>query len=128
MCNQTPSAQLTLPLGEPAPALARRFLAETICDAHMATVADEAELLVSELITNSVRHGAPPVSLRLSCDEGRALQVEVTDGSTVLPDARTAGPEDDSGRGVGLVDLLSEEWGVTPHPDGKTVWFTLGHS
>jgi anti-sigma regulatory factor (Ser/Thr protein kinase) len=121
----TPPAQLVLPMDEHAPGLARRFLLETVCEVHLARVVEEAELLVSELITNGIVHGAPPVTLRLTCDAGRALRVEVADASSQPPQVRHPGVEETHGRGVELVDLLSQEWGVTPQDDGKIIWFTL---
>jgi len=108
-----------------APALARRFLLETVCEVHLSRVLDEAELLVSELITNGVEHGAPPITLRVTCDGTSGLRVAVRDGSPRPPQARDAGPEDDSGRGIALVDMLSTSWGVETSERGKTTWFTL---
>ena len=81
-------------------------------------------LLVSELVSNSVLHGGPPVVVAIECD-GDALQVRVRDGSSVMPARRTAGHGDESGRGLALVDTLSSDWGVDPKPDGKHVWFVL---
>ncbi|MGH3312997.1 MAG: ATP-binding protein [Streptomyces sp.] len=86
-------------------------------------------LLVGELTTNAVCHGRVPgrdFQLRLSLDAGtRTVRIEVSDASPERPPAcRTApGPDDESGRGLLLVDILAARWGISPrHPVGKTVW------
>jgi anti-sigma regulatory factor (Ser/Thr protein kinase) len=126
MCSVTPPADLKLPTDEQAPGVARRFLRETSCLAHHARVMDEAELLVSELVTNAVVHGTPPVTVSVECDGSEGLRVAVTDGSSHSPVPREASPDDESGRGIHLVDVISDRWGVAPNRgDGKAVWFTL---
>jgi len=117
--------QLVLPMDQFAPGLARRFLLETVCEVHLARVVDEAELLVSEVITNGIVHGAPPVTLRLTCEAGPVLRVEVSDASPQRPRLRHPGAEETNGRGMELVDLLSQDWGVSPRGGGKVIWFTL---
>lgn len=127
MCAVTPPAQVRLPDGAQAPATARAFLRGTACLRHQAQVFDDAELLVSELAANAVRHGAPPIILRVECDRDEGLRVSVTDGNPEPPIPREAGPEAGSGRGLRLVDVISNHWGVHyPRPgDGKEVWFQL---
>ncbi len=126
MCSVTPPAELTLPVDDRAPGMARKFLREMSCRTHHARVMDEAELLVSELVTNAVVHGAPPVTVSVECDGTEGLRVAVTDGSSRSPVPRVADPDDESGRGIYLVDVISERWGVAPGGgEGKAVWFTL---
>jgi anti-sigma regulatory factor (Ser/Thr protein kinase) len=125
VCDATPAAYLQLPLDERAVAAARRFLRAAVCEIHAAGVLDEAELLVSELVTNGVRYGAPPITVQVVCDGGARMRVLVSDRDATVPQQRLAGPEEESGRGMGLVDYLSAEWGIEPHGDGKTVWFSL---
>ena len=124
MCQDTPRAQRRLPPGREAPTQAREFLRAASCETHHAGVVEDAVLLVSELVTNSVVHGGPPVIVAVDCD-GDALQVRVRDGSPVLPARRTAEQEAEGGRGLALVETLSVDWGVDPQPDGKNVWFVL---
>ena len=124
MCQDTPRAQRRLPPGREAPMRAREFLRAASCVSHHSEVVEDAVLLVSELVTNSVVHGGPPVIVAVDCD-GDALQVRVRDGSPVLPARRTADHGDEGGRGLALVDTLSTDWGVDPQPDGKHVWFVL---
>jgi len=125
MCTVTAPVRLFMPTDEHAPRRARLFLAEAHCPAHNTSVLDEATLLVSELVTNAVVHGAPPITMEIDCDGSRGMQVRVSDGSEVQPAVGHATVEDEHGRGVALVDVLSDAWGVDPTPNGKAVWFRL---
>ena len=126
MCSVTPPAEQTLPVDQRAPGAARQFLREASCQTHHARVLDEAELLVSELVTNAVVHGAPPITVSVECDGTKGLRVAVTDGSDHTPVPREAAPDDESGRGIYLVDVISDRWGVAPNRGpGKAVWFSL---
>ncbi|MFD8009084.1 SpoIIE family protein phosphatase [Streptomyces sp. NPDC058955] len=79
------------------------------------------ELIVSELVTNAVRHGAPPVALRLLRGES-ALTVEVRDGAATAPHLRHAKAGDEGGRGLHICSTLADAWGVRYEAEGKTVW------
>jgi anti-sigma regulatory factor (Ser/Thr protein kinase) len=126
MCTVTPSAEIRLPTTTRAPATARKFLRAAACAEHNARVLDEAELLVSELTTNAVLHGTPPVTVRVECDGSRGMCVSVGDTSPEHPLGRDAADEEESGRGVRLVDVISDRWGTDEQPgDGKVVWFRL---
>ncbi|MFI9100141.1 ATP-binding protein [Streptomyces fildesensis] len=81
-------------------------------------------LLVSELVTNAVRHASGAVGLRLMWDE-RRLRIAVDDSSTVLPVVRPARPDLPGGHGLNLVQRLSGGWGVVPRAGGKRVWADL---
>ncbi|MEH0472097.1 SpoIIE family protein phosphatase [Streptomyces hayashii] len=78
------------------------------------------ELIVSELVTNAIRHGEPPVQLRLIHD--RTLICEVSDGGGTAPHMRRARTYDEGGRGLLLVAQLSRRWGTRPGAKGKTIW------
>ncbi|CAM5485806.1 SpoIIE family protein phosphatase [Streptomyces aurantiogriseus] len=78
------------------------------------------ELIVSELVTNAIRHAAPPVQLRLIHD--RTLICEVSDASNTAPHMRRARIYDEGGRGLLLVAQLSLRWGTRPTTTGKTIW------
>ena len=121
-----PPAELQPPVEGPAPGAARRFLRDAACSTHNARVLDDAVLLVSELVTNALLHGTPPITVHVECDGGRELLVSVTDENPRSPVLRDGGPEDESGRGIRLADVVSDRWGVSKHPDdGKKVWFRL---
>lgn len=84
---------------------------------------DTTELLVSELVTNALRHGYGDIRLRLLLD--RTLVCEVWDSALVQPRRRRARDTDEGGRGLQLVTMLSESWGSRRTHRGKTVWFEL---
>ena len=85
---------------------------------------EDVRLIVSELVTNAVLHGEPPVQLRLR-KGGRRLLVEVYDSAVSSPRLRRAAPHDNHGRGLLIVSMLSDRWGTRPTPDGKSVWCQL---
>ncbi|WP_235462935.1 SpoIIE family protein phosphatase [Frankia sp. BMG5.23] len=84
-------------------------------------VVDTIVLVLSELASNAVRHGRPPLSVRLRLLGDRAV-VEVADGGGRVLRRRHAAAEDEAGRGLGLVSQLAVRHGVRPVPDGKAVW------
>ncbi|MFI1222489.1 MULTISPECIES: ATP-binding protein [unclassified Streptomyces] len=103
-----------------------------------AAVGDLAVLLVSELVTNSLRYASGPIGVRLvrSHPEGDlsladrlpvapGLRVEVSDPLPDPPTERTAGPDDEGGRGLQLVACSARRWGTRRGKSGKTVWFEL---
>ncbi|WP_330336517.1 SpoIIE family protein phosphatase [Streptomyces sp. NBC_00557] len=85
--------------------------------------ADEIELVADELITNALMHteGSAIVTLR-ALDRGRRLRIEVEDSSSALPRRREPGEDGVSGRGLLLVDMLADGWGVEARGGGKAVW------
>ncbi|GGM15495.1 hypothetical protein GCM10010129_69650 [Streptomyces fumigatiscleroticus] len=78
------------------------------------------ELVVSELVTNAIRYGEPPVQLRLIRDS--SLICEVSDGSSTSPHLRRAHAYDEGGRGLLLVAQLTQRWGSRQTDGGKTIW------
>ncbi|MFD4397449.1 SpoIIE family protein phosphatase [Kitasatospora sp. NPDC058478] len=78
------------------------------------------ELVLSELVTNAIRHGTEPIKVRLLYD--RTLICEVADTSSTAPHLRYAAAEDEGGRGLFLVARLAERWGVRYTPWGKIIW------
>ncbi|MER6565420.1 SpoIIE family protein phosphatase [Streptomyces sp. NPDC001093] len=83
-------------------------------------VAFTAELVVSELVTNAIRYGQPPIQLRLIREA--ALICEVSDGSGTAPHLRRARTFDEGGRGLLLVAQLARRWGTRHLAQGKTIW------
>lgn len=103
---------------------ARAVVREQLHDWGLARLAEVAELLVSELVTNALRHSqGRPVQLRLV--RGDTLLCEVEDDDHELPTLLNAGPADEFGRGLRLVSTLAREWGASRTSTGKTVWFEL---
>lgn len=119
------TAAIELPAEPGAVGIGRRFVVLTLAAWDCSALADSARLLVSEVLTNAVRHGLGPIELRLRRSE-RELTVEVTDRAPVAPNRRQADEDDESGRGLLLVEALTDQWGTRPTDDGKSVWFTLG--
>ncbi|MFD7921229.1 SpoIIE family protein phosphatase [Streptomyces sp. NPDC059740] len=104
-------------------ARARELAREQLTDWGLDALADTTELLVSELVTNALRHGHGEIRLRLLLDH--TLVCEVWDADLAQPRRRRARDTDEGGRGLQLVGLLSAGWGSRRTPRGKTVWFEL---
>ncbi|MFE7543372.1 SpoIIE family protein phosphatase [Streptomyces platensis] len=104
-------------------ARARELARDQLMDWGLQDLVDTTELLVSELVTNALRHGHGEIRLRLLLD--RSLVCEVWDADLAQPRRRRARDTDEGGRGLQLVGLLSEGWGSRRTPRGKTVWFEL---
>ena len=82
-------------------------------------------LLTSEIVTNALVHGLPPLTVTVFVGDGVA-RVEVTDHGPEMPVRLAGGPDDLRGRGLLVVQALSAHWGVeTLRGGGKTVWFEL---
>lgn len=89
---------------------------------------ERAELLISEIVTNAVRHAAGDrVTIRLEADSSidSAIEVSVHDRDSKRPRPLNAGPWDPGGRGLALLEALSDEWGTRSARVGKWVWFRL---
>ena len=112
-----------------APSDARHFAREALVElvghaaAHGMFGAD-VELIVSELVTNSVRAESPTVHVTLSLHEATLL-LSVGDEAAGWPEQREAGVHDTGGRGLPLVSAISSSWGVRMLETGKTVWAEL---
>ncbi|WP_433500284.1 ATP-binding SpoIIE family protein phosphatase [Sphaerimonospora sp. CA-214678] len=99
---------------------ARRFVRDTLAAWGLAGMVDSTQLIVSELVTNALKHGWPPIELRLL--RGRTLVCEVVDGSETTPTPRMPAPDEDTGRGLQLIKRFAYRWGTRPMPYGKIVW------
>ena len=102
---------------------ARRFVRDVLREQPCETV-EAAELMTSELATNAVRHAHSDFELAVHCTQ-RNIRIEVSDSGQHQPTLRSPTPHERSGRGLRIVQELSETWGTVPSPNGKTVWFTL---
>lgn len=93
-------------------------------------LADTAELLSSELVTNALLHTGDGAVFDAVLSADLRLRIEVRDGAARLP-GRRRDPEAEyatSGRGLMLVEALADDWGVQLRGDGKVTWFELAHS
>ncbi|GHF82173.1 SpoIIE family protein phosphatase [Streptomyces sp. NRRL_ISP-5395] len=106
-----------------APRRARRLARRALSRWGLDDLADEVELLVSEVVTNAVRYAERPVTLRLLRTD--ILRCEVGDDSPQLPRQRRARETDEGGRGLFLVNRLARRWGATRLSTGKVVWFEM---
>jgi serine phosphatase RsbU (regulator of sigma subunit)/anti-sigma regulatory factor (Ser/Thr protein kinase) len=117
-------AEWTFPLDPIQVGRARAVVREQLHDWGLPKLADPAELMVSELVTNAVRHShSRPVALRLV--RGDTLLCEVDDDDHELPTLLSAGPGDEFGRGLRVVSTLAREWGTSRTAAGKSVWFEM---
>lgn len=123
---------LSVAQDEPARiAEARRHLRELLHDWAAAEQVDSAVLLVSEMVTNVLVHTDTDALLLAEVTGGagaRRLRVEVTDAGDDLPHRRRPGELASSGRGLMLIELLADTWGVAPRGEGKSIWFELYES
>lgn len=121
-----------------APSCARSHARNVVNEWGLGAIAETIELVVSELATNAllastypdgrpkyeVGVGLPSIHMRLSSDRVRLL-IEVWDANPRLPTPKNAGPDEESGRGLMLVDALCERWDCYAEQDGssgKVVW------
>lgn len=116
-----------LPYGPEAPPAARRAC-RTLLDGWdvPADVVDDALLIVSELVTNAVRHALPPVTLLVSAPADGAARVEVADGGP--RGTRPPAGADDGGRGLDLVCALARAHGTVAGAPGTTSWAEVAWS
>lgn len=119
-----------------SPAMARSHVRAVLADWEMTGLSDNAELVASELVTNVVLAAGPqeqdedPGTLARLFQVGMfsdrtALLIEVFDTVPGQPERRDAATGDENGRGLAIVEALSETWGTRPHPRGKVVYARL---
>jgi serine/threonine-protein kinase RsbW len=108
-----------------APAHARRFVASLLADVPR-DIADEIAIMVSELATNCVRHTVTDFTVTVEVT-AQEVRVDVTDAGGGTPVVRSPDLSEPSGRGLRIVQELSDSFGITELADapGKTVWFVV---
>jgi anti-sigma regulatory factor (Ser/Thr protein kinase) len=117
---------LTVEIGEDSAAIAsaRHAVSAALTHEFPRDFADDVVLVVSELVTNAIMHGAAPRTLEVS-RAGNAVEIRVHDSSPARPQLRPE-PHDQGGFGLYIVERLAAEWGVGSTDTGKTVWCRLG--
>lgn len=104
---------------------ARRWLVDHLGPGSSAR-SDDAQLCLSELAANCVRHTSSDFTVEIS-DRGGPMRLAVRDHDNLLPILGRAASGDPTGRGLAIVAAVSDRWGVEPHhPDGKSVWCEFG--
>ncbi|GAB1822182.1 ATP-binding protein [Herbidospora sp. RD11066] len=125
---ETWSAECLLPAVGASVAEARRLVRRELTGRGHTGLVDDCQLIVSELVTNAVRHAGTAFALRL---RGTTAWIygEVYDTGATPPRARDPRPESTDGRGLLIVGALAASWGYAPGVrGGKIVWFVLGDS
>ena len=123
----TPVA-VVLPAEPSSCSRARRLVDEAVTNWGLPEeFADDAALVVTELVSNGADHAEGPLRLTVNRTES-GVRIEVHDRSSALPVVRPVSPESPRGRGMIIVKALSADWGVEPDDDGKTVWAELATS
>jgi len=118
---------MTLPATGRAPGLAREATRDALSTWHVAHLEETALLLVSELVTNVVRHArARVLAMALWLEPERAsLLIEVHDADPHEPRPRTPGRLEEGGFGFVLIEALAGKWGARQTESGKAVWVEL---
>jgi anti-sigma regulatory factor (Ser/Thr protein kinase) len=107
----------------PAAVSAARELVRSTLDGHDAELIDAAELMISELASNCVRHAQTDFEVRISARD--EVRIEVRDSGEGAPRVLSPTPREPTGRGLRIVAAMSRRWGVIAEPKGKVVWFTV---
>lgn len=113
--------KLVLPADPSVASFARRAVREAC--AGVTVDLDALLLCTSELVTNALLHGAPPMELEIMVQDC-CIRIAVRDAGTGLVERRgRVRPDTLSGRGLGIVEMLSAAWGCDPSATGKVTWF-----
>ncbi len=102
---------------------ARRFVRDVLGD-HSHKVVEAVELMATELATNCVQHAQTAFELTIHHGQGQ-IRIEVRDTGPGRPIPQSPTPRERRGRGLRIVEAMSDSWGVDPGSQGKTVWFTV---
>jgi anti-sigma regulatory factor (Ser/Thr protein kinase) len=116
------SHQVVLEAEPVSPSIARDFVSEHLAAHQLPELVEDMRLVVSELATNAVAHAQTAFLVTLSMADER-VRVAIQDGSTATPVRLTPDPMALGGRGLMIVEVLSQEWGTTTDAAGlKSVW------
>ena len=111
-------------LGQPRSVCgARGFVTDVLTEHHLPLLVDDVRLVVSELATNALVHAHTAFTVKLRTAMGPAVVLEVGDGSCAGPVLVAATVLDTSGRGMAIVEALTQDWGIDVYEaGGKSVW------
>ncbi|GAA0604153.1 hypothetical protein GCM10009547_02420 [Sporichthya brevicatena] len=103
----------------------RHFVRDTLLEWDLARLVEDAELGVSELIANAVRHARTDVTLSIAAAD--RVTISIADGEPMLHRPFVPGGDEipESGRGLKIVAAVSDDWGIEARSGGKAVWFSL---
>jgi anti-sigma regulatory factor (Ser/Thr protein kinase) len=104
---------------------ARHLVRDTLLAWHLPQLVDDAQLGVSELVANAVRHARTPLELTVALEDGVTIEVRDRQPELRRP---TFGAHDvfaEGGRGLQLVSAVAQDWGIRARADGKVIWFVL---
>jgi anti-sigma regulatory factor (Ser/Thr protein kinase) len=113
--------ELSLPPQASSSRQARRWVVGLVEEWGLEPLLEQVELLTSELVTNALLHAGTPMRVRVS-RQGAGVRLEVHDGSSVVPSRRRYSRTATTGRGMGLLDSLADDWGWRTEAGGKVTW------
>lgn len=119
----TSSYRMGFTVGEHSAGHMRNILRIFLTRWELDRLSDSGTLALTELVANVVRHVPGRRCSVLILREPHGLRVEVADSVPGTVFAKLAGPLEESGRGLALVEAVTDRWGVDETADGKTVWF-----
>jgi anti-sigma regulatory factor (Ser/Thr protein kinase) len=122
-----PTYTCTLPRAKESARQARQAVAALLERWDLPSLADDAALVMDELVANAADHGrGASIRITVALPGHKLVRLAVVDKSHRRPRTVEAGPDDEGGRGMLLVAGLSQRWGVDPKPWGKRVWAEVG--
>lgn len=122
-------AVVELPATLRSAATARAVIRALLPAWGLARVADDAELVVSELVSNAVEHAPGSDTYELEVTQrGESVRISLVDGSSIKPVVAELARDRPRGRGMRIVEALTQAWGADEHHGGKRVWVELDGS
>jgi anti-sigma regulatory factor (Ser/Thr protein kinase) len=118
--------ELTLAPTVDSVGVGRRLVSEALAEWELDALSYTATLLTSEVLTNSLLHARTPIVLTIDRIGPQTVTISVHDESPLVPRRRGHADDATTGRGLELLDRLSQSWRVQPDDTGKTLTFTVG--
>ena len=118
--------ELSLPPTVHSVGVGRRMVADALAEWQLDALSYTATLLTSEVLTNCVLHARTEIRLTVDRTGPDTVTISVHDGSKLVPRRRRHAQDATTGRGLELLDRLSQNWRIQSEDDGKTLTFTVG--